>query len=94
MFDFHRKADLIENRRLSCSLDEMQAKVLAISRSMAIIEFAPDGTILAANENFAGSRATPSTRFAASITVFSVKNPTHEPPNTQPSGVIWRADSP
>ncbi|MCH4874011.1 methyl-accepting chemotaxis protein [Pseudomonas sp. TMW22091] len=52
MFDFHRKADLIENRRLSCSLEEMQAKVLAISRSMAIIEFAPDGTILAANENF------------------------------------------
>ena len=52
MFDFHRKADLIENRRLSCSLDQMQAKILAISRSMAMIEFAPDGTILDANDHF------------------------------------------
>ena len=52
MFDLHRKADLLENQRLSCSLDEMKAKVMAISRSMAIIEFAPDGTILDANDNF------------------------------------------
>ena len=52
MFDLHRKADLLENKRLSCSLDEMTARTQAISRSMAIIEFAPDGTILEANENF------------------------------------------
>ncbi|KMN19522.1 PAS domain S-box protein [Pseudomonas weihenstephanensis] len=52
MFDLHRKADLLENQRLSCSLSDMKAKVLAISRSMAIIEFAPDGTILEANDNF------------------------------------------
>lgn len=52
MFDLHRKADLLENKRLSCSLDEMKARNEAISRSMAIIEFAPDGTILEANDNF------------------------------------------
>ena len=52
MFDLHRKADLLENQRLNCSLSEMKAKVMAISRSMAIIEFAPDGTILDANDNF------------------------------------------
>ena len=52
MFDLHRKADLLENKRLSCSLDEMTARTQAISRSMAIIEFAPDGTILEANDNF------------------------------------------
>lgn len=52
MFDLHRKADLLENKRLSCSLDEMKARTQAISRSMAIIEFAPDGTILEANDNF------------------------------------------
>ena len=52
MFNSHRKADLLENQRLTCSLSDMKAKVLAISRSMAIIEFAPDGTILEANDNF------------------------------------------
>ena len=52
MFNSHRKADLLENQRLSGSLNDMAAKVQAISRSMAIIEFAPDGTILDANENF------------------------------------------
>ena len=52
MFDLHRKADLLENKRLSCALDEMTARTQAISRSMAIIEFAPDGTILEANDNF------------------------------------------
>ena len=52
MFDLNRKANLLENQRLSCSLSEVKAKVLAISRSMAMIEFAPDGTILEANDNF------------------------------------------
>ncbi|MES2870667.1 MAG: PAS domain-containing methyl-accepting chemotaxis protein [Pseudomonadota bacterium] len=52
MFNLHRKADLLENQRLNGSLNDMTAKVLAISRSMAMIEFAPDGTILDANENF------------------------------------------
>ncbi|PAA02082.1 pili assembly chaperone [Pseudomonas fragi] len=52
MFNSHRKADLLENQRLSGLLNDMAAKVQAISRSMAIIEFAPDGTILDANENF------------------------------------------
>ncbi|MBO4966849.1 MAG: PAS domain-containing protein, partial [Pseudomonas sp.] len=52
MFNSHRKADLLENQRLSGLLNDMAAKVQASSRSMAIIEFAPDGTILDANENF------------------------------------------
>ena len=52
MFNLHRKADQLENQRLNGSLNDMTAKVLAISRSMAMIEFAPDGTILDANENF------------------------------------------
>ena len=52
MFNSHRKADLLENQRLNGSLNDMAAKVQAISRSMAIIEFAPDGTILEANDNF------------------------------------------
>ena len=52
MFNSHRKADQLENQRLNSLLNDMAAKVQAISRSMAIIEFAPDGTILDANENF------------------------------------------
>ena len=52
MFNSHRKADLLENQRLNGSLNDMAAKVQAISRSMAMIEFAPDGTILQANDNF------------------------------------------
>lgn len=52
MFDLNRKANLLENQRLSSSLSEVEAKVQAISRSMALIEFAPDGTIVDANDNF------------------------------------------
>ena len=52
MFNSRRKADLLENQRLNGSLNDMAAKVQAISRSMAIIEFTPDGTILEVNDNF------------------------------------------
>ena len=52
MFDFHRKADLLENKRLNGSLNDIQSKLMAISRSMAMIEFTPDGTIIEANDNF------------------------------------------
>ena len=52
MFDFHRKSDLIEIQRTRQALAETQAKLAAISRSMAMIEFAPDGTILDANAQF------------------------------------------
>ena len=52
MFNSRRKADLLENQRLNGSLSDMAAKVQAISRSMAIIEFTPDGTILEVNDNF------------------------------------------
>jgi len=52
MFDFHRKSDLIEIQRTRKALAEAQAKLAAISRCMAMIEFAPDGTILDANAQF------------------------------------------
>lgn len=52
MFDFHRKSDLIEIQRTHKALVEAQAKLAAISRCMAMIEFAPDGTILDANAQF------------------------------------------
>jgi methyl-accepting chemotaxis protein len=52
MFDFHRKSDLIEIQRTRKALAETQAKLAAISRCMAMIEFAPDGTIIDANAQF------------------------------------------
>ncbi|MEN5300890.1 MULTISPECIES: PAS domain-containing methyl-accepting chemotaxis protein [unclassified Pseudomonas] len=52
MFDFHRKSDLIEIQRTRKALAEAQAKLAAISRCMAMIEFAPDGTIVDANAQF------------------------------------------
>mgnify|MGYP006193297913 FL=1 len=52
MFDFHRKSDLAEIQRNRQALANAQAKLAAIGRSMAMIEFAPDGTILDANERF------------------------------------------
>lgn len=52
MFDYHRKSDLVEIQRCHQALDGMEAKLAAISLSMAIIEFAPDGVIISANDNF------------------------------------------
>lgn len=52
MFDFHRKSDLVEIQRSHQALASLQAKLAAISRSMAMIEFTLDGTILDANERF------------------------------------------
>lgn len=52
MFNLHHKADLLEIQRFSCALTESNAKLAAISRSMAMIEFDPDGVILDANDNF------------------------------------------
>ncbi|NWL21479.1 pili assembly chaperone [Pseudomonas umsongensis] len=52
MFNLHHKANLLEIERFSCALTEANAKLAAVSRSMAMIEFSPDGTVLDANENF------------------------------------------
>ncbi|NWE72052.1 PAS domain-containing methyl-accepting chemotaxis protein [Pseudomonas gingeri] len=52
MFDSHRKSDLLEIQRFSYALSEANAKLAAIGRSMAMIEFTPDGHILEANANF------------------------------------------
>jgi len=52
MFNLHHKADLLEIQRFSCALTEANAKLAAISGSMAMIEFSPDGIVLEANENF------------------------------------------
>ncbi|MEX5540878.1 PAS domain-containing methyl-accepting chemotaxis protein [Pseudomonas poae] len=52
MFSLHHKADLLEIQRFSCALTESSAKLAAIGRSMAMIEFDPAGVILDANDNF------------------------------------------
>jgi methyl-accepting chemotaxis protein len=52
MFDFHRKSDLLEIEQCNRVLAGINAKLAAISRSMAMIEFSPDGIILEANDNF------------------------------------------
>ncbi len=52
MFNRHHKSDLQEIQRFSCALTEANAKLAAISRSMAMIEFDRTGVILDANENF------------------------------------------
>lgn len=52
MFDSHRKSDLAEIERCNRALAEANAKLAAISRSMAMIEFSPDGVVLDANEHF------------------------------------------
>jgi methyl-accepting chemotaxis protein len=52
MFNLHHKADLLEIRRFSCALSESNAKLAAVSRSMAMIEFTPEGIVLDANDNF------------------------------------------
>jgi len=49
MFNLHHKADLQEIERFSCALTEANAKLEAISRSMAMIEFTPEGIVLDAN---------------------------------------------
>ncbi|NER59196.1 PAS domain S-box protein [Pseudomonas sp. MAFF212428] len=52
MFNAHRKSDLAEIERCTQALSDSNAKLAAIGRSMAMIEFSPDGIILDANENF------------------------------------------
>ncbi|USW97275.1 PAS domain-containing methyl-accepting chemotaxis protein [Pseudomonas proteolytica] len=52
MFNLHHKSDLLEIERFSCALTQAQAKLAAVSRSMAMIEFDRDGVVLDANENF------------------------------------------
>ncbi|MFO2462690.1 PAS domain-containing methyl-accepting chemotaxis protein [Pseudomonas sp. 15FMM2] len=52
MFNRQHKSDLLEIERFSCALNEANAKLAAISRSMAMIEFDRDGVVLDANENF------------------------------------------
>ncbi|WP_339515376.1 methyl-accepting chemotaxis protein [Pseudomonas sp. RL_15y_Pfl2_60] len=52
MFNSMRKTDRLEQERATCALAEVNAKLAAISRSMVMIEFLPDGIILDANQNF------------------------------------------
>jgi len=52
MFNLHHKSDLLEIERYACALTEANAKLVAISRSMAMIEFSCDGIVLDANDNF------------------------------------------
>jgi methyl-accepting chemotaxis protein len=52
MFNLHHKSDLLEIERFTSALSEANAKLAAVSQSMAMIEFTPDGIVLNANENF------------------------------------------
>lgn len=52
MFNRQHKSDLQQIQHFSCALTEANAKLAAISRSMAMIEFDRTGVILDANENF------------------------------------------
>nr|WP_314873456.1 PAS domain-containing methyl-accepting chemotaxis protein [uncultured Pseudomonas sp.] len=52
MFDYHRKSDIVEIQRCHQALLGMEARLAAIGRSMAMIEFNPDGTIVSANDKF------------------------------------------
>ncbi|WP_295481937.1 PAS domain-containing methyl-accepting chemotaxis protein [uncultured Pseudomonas sp.] len=52
MFGFQRKSDSMHNERCREALAAVQAKLAAISRSMAMIEFSVDGVILQANAKF------------------------------------------
>lgn len=52
MFNSQRKADRAELEISTAALCETKAKLEAISRSMAMIEFSPDGIIIDANDNF------------------------------------------
>ena len=52
MFNLHHKADLQEIQRVSGALCAANEKLAAISASMAMIEFTPEGIVLEANEKF------------------------------------------
>jgi methyl-accepting chemotaxis protein len=52
MFNAYRKSVEAKLQASSKTLEQSQAKLAAISRSMAMIEFSPDGFILDANPNF------------------------------------------
>lgn len=52
MFNSLRKTDRLEQERATIALAAVNEKLVAISRSMVMIEFRPDGIILDANQNF------------------------------------------
>ncbi|MDE1169512.1 MAG: PAS domain-containing methyl-accepting chemotaxis protein [Pseudomonas sp.] len=52
MFNSHNKADVAELARSAAELAIARGKLAAVSRSMAMIEFTPDGLVLDANANF------------------------------------------
>ena len=54
MFDFGNKKELITKELADSKqqVNELSAKLDAINRSMAVIEFTPDGKVITANDNF------------------------------------------
>jgi methyl-accepting chemotaxis protein len=52
MFNLHHKADVLKIDQLNGVLNEANARLAAVSRSMAMIEFSPEGIVLDANDNF------------------------------------------
>ena len=65
---------------------DVAAKLEAVGRSQAVIEFNLDGTIITANQNFLGASATRLPRSRASITACSSSRPIARAPNTRSSG--------
>ena len=87
MFNRQHKSDLLEIERFSCALTEAKAKLAAISRSMAMIEFDRDGIVLDANENFCKT-------MGYSAEEIRGKRPTPTPTPTPSSGATWAVASP
>lgn len=94
MFNLHHKSDLLEIQRFSCALSEANAKLAAVSRSMAMIEFDPAGVILDANENFCKAVGYSLKKYAASTIGSFAKAITPRARSTNASGVSWSAANP
>lgn len=67
-------------------LADLDAKMAAIGRSQAVIEFNLDGTIIDANQNLLSTMATAWMRSKASITASSWTRSRPPRRNTPPSG--------
>lgn len=90
MFNRQHKSDLQEIQRFSCALTEANAKLAAISRSMAMIEFDRTGVILEANENFCKSMGYSIDEIRGKHHRIFAMRPTPTPTNTANYGATWR----
>lgn len=94
MFNRHHKSDLQEIERFSCALTEANAKLAAISRSMAMIEFDRNGIILDANDNFCQAMGYNVEEIRGKHHRIFARMPTPTPRPTPSYGVTWRGAKP